>query len=485
MEKHMVPLIIRGRVITDNLRTFEGRRGSVSFESPDVNAYFDDIVMRNPSEMKDLYDISLEEIYDYLVELGARLSVETNPHMRKAFEISIAVSGMGRDILYSMYENMRLALNRDYLREAVETNIGSGYLEGWVKTQLNDRTTEIRAMGARSVHINAGNGVAVAMMSIMTNSLLRSDAIIKSPSNDPFTAVGLALTMIDMAPDHPLTKHFSVCYWKGGDTEFEKRLYRPTNIEKIVAWGGFASMQHIRAHLGPGMDLIALDPKLSGSLIGKEALESEETMAFVAGQLAKDVGYFNQEGCVSSRTAYVESGTDTSGITRINRFGQMVFDKIQQLPKELSGLHPSFDPVLRDEISGIRHNNFYNIIGGHGNEGAVIVSQENEPVDFADQLGCRVVNLVPVDSIEEALKRITVHTQTLGVYPEALKLKVRDDCGRRGAQRLTSLGCATSVGISQPQDAIEQMRRMLRWIVVENFSEDTIKGHGTGFVLGT
>jgi len=25
--------------------------------------------------------------------------------------------------------------------------------------------------------------------------------------------------MIDMAPDHPLTRHVSVAYWKGGDAQ--------------------------------------------------------------------------------------------------------------------------------------------------------------------------------------------------------------------------------------------------------------------------
>src|SRR3546814_5944892 len=35
-----------------------------------------------------------------------------------------------------------------------------------------------------------------------------------------------ARTMIDMDPDHPLTRHLSVAYWKGGDEEVEQYLYR-------------------------------------------------------------------------------------------------------------------------------------------------------------------------------------------------------------------------------------------------------------------
>src|SRR3546814_18853126 len=71
------------------------------------------------------------------------------------------------------------------------------------------------------------------------NAISRSDAIIKTPSNDPVTATAVARTMIDMDPDHPLTRHLSVAYWKGGDEEVEQFLYDPIGIEKIAAGGGF------------------------------------------------------------------------------------------------------------------------------------------------------------------------------------------------------------------------------------------------------
>ena len=65
--------------------------------------------------------------------------------------------------------------------------------------------------------------------------------------------------MYEMEPNHPLTKHVCVVYWKGGDTEFETSFYRPENIEKIIAWGGYASIKHITKYVGPGIDLITLD----------------------------------------------------------------------------------------------------------------------------------------------------------------------------------------------------------------------------------
>lgn len=482
MAEHAIPLIIRGRIIEDDWVEFAGRHGASTIRTPDVNRHYSDLVLSDPNGMKDLYAIPLSEIVDYLDELSRRLAPASNPHIRKAIAISAENCGHSAEMLDFMYDSIRNILRRERVEEAIRQNIGADYLEGWVEAKLGDRTTRVRALGSRAVHINAGNAPAIALVGIMMNAVTRSDAIMKSPSNDPFTATAVALTMIDMAPDHPLTRHLSVAYWKGGDSAFEKRLYRPSVVEKIVAWGGFASMQHIRGYLGPGMDLIALDPKLSSAILGREALASPEAMRTVAERLAMDFGYLNQEGCINPRVCYVQSGTDDEGVAKLNELGEMAFAELLKLPTHLSSPHPAFDPVLRDELQAIRFSNDYKVIGGAGSEGAVIVSQTEDPVDFADRLGCRVLNLVPIDELSEALDRVTVDTSSIAVYPDALKGTIAMEAALRGAQRITSLGMATAEGGAQPHDAMEPLRRLARWIVIEDFTPGQI---GTaGLVYG-
>ena len=94
----------------------------------------------------------------------------------------------------------------------------------------------------------------------------------------------------------------------------------------------------------------------------------------------------------------------------------------------------------------------------------MIVSQSEEPVDFADRLDCRVANLVPVDAAEDALRYLTIHTQTIGIYPDELKVRLRDECAVRGGQRLVSLGSATAADMIGPWDAIQLLSRMVRWL---------------------
>lgn len=464
MADYRIPLIIRGELIEDNLVRHAARHGQLAFETPDAGQYVSRMVLRNPNDLSDLYRLSLDEIIDFLGELGARMHLRDNAYIQQAFDMSLKASHHTEAMARDMFEIFPNILSRANVEEYIERNVGRAYLEGWVDETYSDREVAVRAFGARTVHVIPGNTPAAGIVTLIANAVTRSDAIIKIPSNDPFFATAMARTMIDMAPDHPLTRHLTVAYWKGGDARVEKSLYDARNIEKIVAWGGFDSMRSIRQYLAPGIDLVALDPKISGSIIGAEVFESEASLRDAAEKAAFDIGHHNQGGCASARSIYLVSGTDAAGIERANRFGEMVFAALQALPEAVSSPHPAFDPVLRSEIDGIRYSDAYRLFGGKGAEGAIIVSQDDEPVDFAERLDCRVANIVPVDSVDAAVRHVTVHMQTIGVYPNALKARIRDACALRGCQRIVPLGCATAGSQVGPWDAIEPLRRMVRWL---------------------
>lgn len=474
MAEYDIPLIVRGEVIREHMVPFQGRRGGISFRTPDVKRFIDRLVMSNPVEMEDMYRLSLSDVLDYLEELGSRLSLAKNEHLQQAMEMYLAANVQSREILTQMYASLGVAFHRPSIREAVDKMMGMECLDGWESRKFSDREVQIRAFGARTVHLNPGNSPAAAAFGLMHGAILRCDNIVKFPSNDPYTATALGLTMIDMAPDHPITKHYSVGYWKGGDPAVEETLYTPRNIEKILAWGGPSSMRQVRKYLVPGLDLIALDPKVSGSMIGAEAFDSQEKIEYVANQIAKDVGLLNQAACLNARVVYVECGTDASGVQKLNRLGALVHAAVQSLPSQLSSCSPEFPAKLRQDIDGIRRSGSYRVIGVEHSEGGVIVSQRSEPVHFKDELNGRVVNLVPVDKIEDALKWVTIDTQTIGVYPESLKDRIRDRCALQGVQRLTTLGCATYEAEGYPHDGIELFRRMVRWVVVENFEREVV-----------
>jgi hypothetical protein len=465
-----IPLVLRGSVHFEHLREYEARRGGAVFATPDVSRFASELTASGPASLADLYALTFEDILQYLEELGRHLELDSNEYLQEAFRLSCSTSGLPAPVLEHLYRSLPLRFDADRVRDLAEQTVGIKYLESWVPVALGDGARfSVRAFGARCVHVIAGNTPLTGATTIVRNAITRSDAIIKTPSNDPATAAAIARTMCEIAPEHPITRHVVVAYWKGGDKAVEDQLYVPSRIEKIVAWGGESSMRSIRGYIQPGLDLIALDPKHSSTFIGQGALGDEVSLAETAERLALDVGGLNQEGCVNARVVYVESGTDPAGVATLERLGELLYEAIGRLPAHLSGPAEHMDGELMEALDGLAAvSDWYRLIGARSNEGAVIVSQQDEPVDFATLLSGRVANLVPVDDIRAALGSITSYTQTIGVWPENLQVAIRDELAIRGAQRIVTLGHAIDFHVATPQDGMEPLRRMCKWIVSED-----------------
>src|SRR5262249_51946335 len=151
-------------------------------------------------------------------------------------------------------------------------------------------------------------------------------------------------------------------------------LYQPQHIEKIVAWGGLASVKHVTRYIQPGLELIALDPKRSTTIIGAEAFAGEDTMREVARRAAVDIGGANQEGCANARVIHVLSGTDAAGLANANRLGEMIYSELVSLPPIVSTPARFPSRELLDHLEASRMaEDFYRVIGGEQREGAIVV----------------------------------------------------------------------------------------------------------------
>jgi hypothetical protein len=466
--EYMAPAFIRGQIVVESPQLFGAE--SARFRAPDPQLLFDRLPLADPVAMRALYTLSVADIADFLAEVGDRLRLDDNEILREALDRLGHYSDLTPSVLRSTYQQLPSLFARDVVLEVAERSIGVRFLDGWAESGAG----RVRAFGARSVHVIAGNNPIIAAITVVRNAITRGDAIIKLPANDPFTAVAIAQTMAGVDPNHPLVKHLSVAYWRGGDERFESALYRPANLDKIVAWGGFASVRHVTRYLQPGLELIALDPKLSATVIGPEAFADEAVMTHVADLAAADVGMLNQDGCFNARVLYICTGTDSRGLDLANRWGAELYARVVALPETVSTPPAHADPALRADLAAVRTNpQWYRVIGGANDEAAVVISQLAEPVDFHETLAGRVANVVPIDHPEQAIRSMNAYTQTVGVYPESLKAQLRDLIPLYGAQRLVSLGYATHFHPALPQDGMEPIRRMVKWIVDESYDPAT------------
>jgi hypothetical protein len=477
--EYIVPILARGRVIMPGPDALElGGRQGATFRCPPAAKHVRDLVLANASDLSDLQQLPVAKIIDFLVELGSRLTL-ANRHMQEAFALALEAGGLTEPVLRSVYAQVPGCFDRLRLEYAAEKNIGMRYLDGWVEQGEADEPSHyrVRAFGTRGVHITAGNVPIVAAITVTRSALTKSDSLIKLPSNDPLTASAIVRTMIELDPTHPVTRHFAVAYWPGGDTQVERELYRREHIERITAWGGMSSLKHIQQYLLPGIELIGLNPKLSISIVGKEGLANEAAMKTCARGIALMAGRLNQTACSNTRVVYVECDLDEESLARLERLGQQVRRAFAELPAGESTPAPRPNRELEEELRAIELDTDFYRVYADTIQGGAIVSRTDEPVEFAASLQNRIVNLVPLPDITRVLEWISDSTQTVGIYPESLRIRLRDDLALHGAQRTISLGQslfdtssrATRQEAAQtaalPHDGIEPMRRMVRWVI--------------------
>ena len=182
MSDFSIPALIRGELIENDWAPFTTGGSGGKFQAANAHHLVDQLPLGSPAAMADLHEISFEEILDVLEALGKALDFENNSHIREAYEAGLAASNYPPSLLKNSYLTLPHAFARDAVREIAEQRLGIEYLEGWVEKTLADgRQVRLRAFGARSLHIPAGNGGLISAVTIIRNAITRSDAIIRPP----------------------------------------------------------------------------------------------------------------------------------------------------------------------------------------------------------------------------------------------------------------------------------------------------------------
>jgi hypothetical protein len=481
-----IPIIARGRIIkpaADDTVEFKAR-GLGNFRSPDPHKHIHDLVLGSTAQLADLNDTKIQHIIEFLAEVGKRLRLDDNAHLQQSFALALGAGGLAEPILRGVYEGMLHMFDPRMLTDLVDRTIGIAYLDGWVPSERPHSNVRVRAVGTRQLHITAGNVPVVAALTIIRAALTKSDCLIKTPSNDPLTANAIARTMVEIDASHPVTKHLAVAYWKGGDEFMDSQIVRTSRIDKITAWGGMASVKHIQKFLSPGIDLTALNPKYSMSMIGRDTFASDAAMEEAATGIAVISGFYNQTACANTRIVYVESGTDDESLQRVVELGRKIVAAYQRLPPAISTAAAERNKELEAEMAAVALEDDFYSVEGDTLTGGFVVSRFSDRVEFYDKLNNRVVNLVPVPDLLDVAKWCDDTTQTVGIYPESIRDRLLNTFALAGVQRMVPLLGSDPMKIFEdmhrlppgvPHDGIEPMRRNVRWVIDHRATEGAVK----------
>lgn len=455
----LIPHFIKGETqISADLEHFSRATQEVVM-TPKLD--LDDLVWRR-HEPGPAFNTPVAEIVDFLAAVGDALDYDKNIYLQEAMEQNARIGTLGARILENCYRDIATFFTRDAVTAEAVGSFGSlEALDGWHRRDIRGAQTDICAFPPRMVHILAGNAPVVPPITIVRAALSKGVHLLKMPSNDLFTATALLRTMADVDPEHPVTRSFSAAYWRGGDEAVESHIFRSQYYDKLAVWGGDAAVRHAMQYAAPGFEIISFDPKVSIGLIGREAHKDAATMADVAKRAAADVLAFNQDACACARFQFVE-GSDEE----VDAFCQAVQQEMGHDTRYGDGPNGPIPPKeaveeldMLDMLAPL-----YQVYGKA--DGGGLVVRSSEPVGFSPS--GKIVNIVQVDDLKDALPHVTVATQTCGVYPLKRAEDLRDALSASGVQRIVRLGSHLGGAFGgQPHDGGWPLHRMMHWVACD------------------
>jgi hypothetical protein len=263
--------------------------------------------------------------------------------------------------------------------------------------------------------------------------------------------------MASVDPEHPTLRSFSAVYWRGGDAGIESPLLRPQFFDKLVVWGGEDSIRGALRYAGPGFEIVAFDPKVSISFVGRESFRSEDDIALAAERAAIDVALLNQDSCAASRFVFAEGEVDG-----VDRFCEKLAAALRVDRPLSDGKGPALPADVRAEVDGLRTLEPYYRVFGDADGGGIVIRSE-DPVDFYPT--CKTVNVVLVPSLHDAVRHANVATQTVGVHPPGRVAELRDALASAGVQRIVPLGEVARGLEGLPHDGFHPIHRFMRWVL--------------------
>lgn len=430
------------------------------------------------------YALSVEAVLDYLRGLAGVLQAEPAmlDRVRDLFRLT---SEHADAYLDAAFATLSLGLDVQAAREMIDRELGAWslpggrFLEGWVDVPAQvlpglapllaqtlpgagpaagpAAVTSLRAMPTRQLHITAGNAPQIPLISALRLVLTKSAGVIKCPLEVTLPGALMALAAVAAAPEHPLTQHLSVVYWRGGDESVETALFAPGAFDRIVVWGAPEAVASVQAR-ALFTKVICFNPRYGLSLIGREALADEARLRQVAAAAATDVMIYGQQACTASLVQYVE-GTPAQA----EAYARCLAEALSRWDE----LAPPFvPPAIRGQLKRMQRGKFSlgqwhtNQREGAYSSGVVVMPGE---VDLLEHPMSRLVVVRPVSDLREALADLNASVSTVGIYPEARRLALRDEAAARGVSNVLPLGQCERVFPGAAQDGMLVLSELVDW----------------------
>ncbi len=274
----------------------------------------------------------------------------------------------------------------------------------------------------------AGNVPGLAVPDLAAVLLAGSACLVRPSSHDPFTPWLFAETLIELEPR--LAGLIAVVRWLRDDAAVSAAAASAADC--VVASGDDGTIGAIAPH---ARRLIGYGHRRSVALIGAEALAEADDLA---NRLARDICWYEQQGCLSPHVAYVEEGGPITAHDFATRLASALDDYAQRwppapIPLEAAGAIMQLRAEMEFCTNGACALALTN--------GAVLYDPDPTP---RPSPGYRTIWVKPIDRLERAIDSLNewngrIESAGLALPAERAAL-VREQLGALGASRCGPVG---------------------------------------------
>lgn len=333
---------------------------------------------------------------------------------------------------------------------------------------VSDTSIQYRKAVSRGLacHWLAGNVQVLGMFVLIESILTKNVNLIKISSKDGGVFGSLLKAFENEEYTTPggyiitgndLLRTIAVVYYDHSDQQLGRLISENADIR--IAWGGADAVTTV-ANYPSKFDCedIIMGPKLSFSVISKEALSDAHKAKKLGRRVAVDASVFDQTGCASTHNVFVEKGGEITPEEFVLYLAEGMKKSARQIPK---------GSVSAEQISAIHSiRGVYdfkgNVIGDPDATWTVLFDPEDE---LCKPVYSRVVFVHPVDNMMDTVKHIDENIQTIGLASDGERaLEFAEAASDKGAMRFPV--CGRMLNFDSPWDGMYLTDRMVKWITI-------------------
>ncbi|MBE5891249.1 MAG: acyl-CoA reductase [Lachnospiraceae bacterium] len=315
-------------------------------------------------------------------------------------------------------------------------------------------------------HWLAGNVQVLGMFVLIESILTKNVNLIKVSSRDngifcellsafkgeSFTTLGGYTITGD-----ELLNTIAVVYYGHHEDKLGRLMSEKADIR--IAWGGKDAVTTVSNYPAKyDCEDLIMGPKLSFSVIAKEAIMDEHKVKKLARRVAVDASVFDQTGCASTHNVFVERG----GAVTPEQFAEYLNLGMEKVNRQITK-----GPMSAEQISAIHSaRGIYDFKGKvWGDPDSLWTVLYSDDVELNAPVYSRVIHVHPVDDIEETLQFINGDIQTIGMAAEGEKeLAYAVKASEKGAVRFPV--CGKMLNFDSPWDGMYLTSRMVKWVTL-------------------